>query len=140
MASSGEKNPGRRNADDRLILELAAGRTAAEAAKAAHVSPRTVSRRMQDEAFRSRVSAVRGEMLARALGRLADISVKAVATLEKLLKAKAEPVRLGAARSILEFGDRLRQSIEIEARLETVESIVASENDKGKTRWDSARE
>jgi hypothetical protein len=127
---------GRKNADERLILELAAGRTVAEAARAAHVSPRTVFRRMQDEAFRSRVQAARGEMLARALGRLADISVKAVTTLEKLLKAKAEAVRLGAARSILELGNRLRESIEMEARLQAVENTIANE---GGTPWGSDR-
>jgi hypothetical protein len=112
---------GRRTADDRLALQLAAGQTVAEAAQSARISERTVYRRLEDSLFRRRVSTLRGEMVARATGRLADESSKAVATLAALLSAESESVRLGAARSILELGTKLREATEIEQRLAALE-------------------
>ena len=121
---------GRHNADERLILKLAIGRTIAEAAAAAGVSPRTAHRRMEDEAFRERVQTARAEMLFQAMGRLANASGRAVETLESLLDADADTVRLGAARSILEIGNRFRESIELEARLQAIESTIESTSAK----------
>jgi hypothetical protein len=37
------------------------------------------------------------------------------------LKAKADTVKLGAGRSILELGNKLRESVEMEARLAALE-------------------
>jgi hypothetical protein len=94
--------PDRKNADDRLALELAAGKTVADAAAAAYVSERTAYRRLDDAEFRGRLTALRGEMIDRATGRLSDAATKAVDRLVALLDAESETVRLGAARSILE--------------------------------------
>jgi len=112
---------GRRKANDRLALQLAAGRTVVEAALSAGISERTAYRRLEDSIFRRRVSTLRGEMVGRATGRLADESSKAVATLAALLSAESESVRLGAARSILELGTKLREATEIEQRLTALE-------------------
>jgi flagellar motility protein MotE (MotC chaperone) len=60
-------------------------------------------------------------MVTRAVGRLADQSAKAVDTLVGLLGAESESARLGAARSILELGTKLRESTEIEERLAALE-------------------
>src|SRR2546430_29833 len=93
-----------------LILALAGGKTVAEAADATGLSERTIFRRLEDADFRRRVSQARGDMLARAVGRLADVSARAVKTLEALLEAEGEFVRLNAAKAILETGNRLRES------------------------------
>jgi hypothetical protein len=61
-------------------------------------------------------------MVNRATGRLADESVNAVGTLSALLAAKSESVRLGAARSILEIGAKLRKATELEARISDLEA------------------
>lgn len=63
-------------------------------------------------------------MTHRAMGRLADISTKAVDTLEALLGAESDSVKLGAARIILEAGTRLREIVELEERLAELEEQV----------------
>jgi hypothetical protein len=57
----------------------------------------------------------------RSLGQMTDGMCQAAAVLRQLLKAQSENVRLGAARSLLELGITLRQSVEIEERLKTLE-------------------
>src|SRR5690349_4617372 len=63
---------GRASADERLAAELAAGKTVRGAADAAGVSERTAFRRLADDRFTSRVADLRGQMVARAAGHLAD--------------------------------------------------------------------
>ena len=65
-------------------------------------------------------------MIGRAVGQLADASTKAVQTLTALLVADSLTVRLGAARSILELGPRLREAVEIEERLSSLEQKAAN--------------
>ena len=112
---------GRRNADDRLALELAAGRTVADAAKAAGVSQRTAYRRLDDAGYRQRISTLRSAMVDRATGRLADRSTDAVETLGVLLAAESE--WSGSARPDRSWilGTKLRESTEIEERLAALE-------------------
>jgi hypothetical protein len=120
---------GRRNADEALALALASGQTLRDAAPAAGVSERTAGRRWVDPAFRRRVSELRGEMVQRSLGRMADGMSEAADVLRKLLAAESETVRLGAARSMLELGVKLRESVtfaeemaELRAAVEAIES------------------
>jgi HEAT repeat protein len=115
MAGNGRKNA------DTLALALAAGDTAVEAATKVGMSERTVYRRLADPAFRRNVQALRGEMLGRALGRMANGMSEAADVLRSLLAAKSETVRLGAARSLMEIGAKLRESVELEARLQALE-------------------
>lgn len=56
-----------------------------------------------------------------ALGKLADASAAAVDTLRGLLSSESDTARLGAARSILELGNKLRESVDIEERLAALE-------------------
>ena len=123
---------GRRKADEALALALAAGQTLRAAAPAAGVSERTAARRWADPAFRRRVAELRGEMVHRALGRMADGMAEAADVLRQLLAAKSESVRLGAARSLLELGVKLRESVELEERLLALEERAAQqEQDNG---------
>ena len=61
--------------DERLIIELAAGRDVRSAAAQAGVSEATAHRRLREPEFRRRLSSARGEYLGRALSMLATTSV-----------------------------------------------------------------
>ena len=127
-----------RKADDALVLALACGLSAEQAAKQAGVSPATVYRRLQDPAFQSRAADLRRDMLARAAAMLTAAAVESVRTLADLLKpANAPATRLNAARAILEHGVKLRALVEVEARLKDLEDRVAqSPADAGADRRD----
>ncbi len=114
-----------RKADDALVLALACGLSAEQAAKQAGVSPATVYRRLRDPAFQTRAEELRHEMLTRAAAMLTAAGVESVRTLADLLKpAYAPAVRLNAARSILDLGVKLRSLVELEGRLIDLEDRV----------------
>jgi hypothetical protein len=122
---------GRRKGLDALALALASGETLRDAARLASVGERTATRRWADPEFRSRVSELRVEMVARSLGRLVEGMAEGAETLRALLKAESESVRLGAARSLLELTLRVRDHTELEERLRNLESRrAASDEDK----------
>ena len=112
---------GRRKGESTLLVALAAGMTVRDAAVAAGIGERTATRRVTDPGFRRQVAQLRANMVQRALGRLADASVQAVDTLRALLSAEADTVKLGAARAILELGNRLRETVELEERIAALE-------------------
>jgi len=121
MASNGKGNRSRAAANELLALALAAGKTQQEAAAAAGVAPRTVARRLARPAFRRRVAELRSAAVERATGKLADGMAEAADVLRRLLSAKSETVRLGACRAMLELTVKLRESVELEARLAAIE-------------------
>ena len=124
-----------RKADDALILALACGLSAEQAAKQAGVSAATVRRRLDDPAFQLRLGGLRGEMLGRAAAMLTAAAVESVSTLADLLKpANGPATRLNAARSILEHGVKLRSLVEVEARLRDLEERVEQSPDAGRQR------
>ena len=116
------KANGRKSADEAIIVALAGGRTVQAAARVAGVAESTIYRRLRETEFRRRVTETRAEFTARALGNLAAASTAAAGTLRRLLKAESEAVRLSAARSILELGTKLRDSVELEQRILALEA------------------
>jgi hypothetical protein len=118
---------GRKNADGALMLALARGDTVQAAAAAAGVSERTAYRRAADVAFRRRLVELRAQMVSRALGKLADTAAAAVETLHGLLHGESGTVQLGAARAILELGNQLRKSVDLEARISVLEQQIPGE-------------
>jgi hypothetical protein len=67
-------------------------------------------------------------MVSRALGKLADGMAEAADVLRGLLAPGMPPaVRLGAARSLLELGCKLRESVDLEARLAALETATAED-------------
>jgi hypothetical protein len=122
---------GRRNADEALALALATGQTLRDAAAATGIGERTATRRMADPAFRRRIGELRGNMVGRALGRMAEGMAEAADKLRELLTAESESVRLGAARALLELGVSLRESVELEARLVALEAVLSNDNCQG---------
>ncbi len=114
---------GRRNADEALALAVASGQTLRDAAAAAGIGERTATRRWADPAFRRRVGELRGDMVGAAAGRMADGMAEAADVLRALLDDGTTPaVRLRAARSMLELGVNLRESVELEGRLAALEA------------------
>ena len=103
-ASNGPQNSPLSPRQEAVALALACGRTLREAAEA------------------SGVNGLRGELTSRALGRLAEGMALAADTLRELLAAKSEGVRLSAARAVLELGNKLRESVELEQRLTALEA------------------
>jgi hypothetical protein len=117
---------GRRKGETALLLALAAGETVRDAAKAANIGERTATRRVADPAFRLRLAEVRGDLFRQAQDRLAGAMTAAADTLRNLLSARSENVRLGAARTIIELGVKVRDALEMEERMSAVESRLAS--------------
>lgn len=108
-------------------LALAKGLSFEEAAAEAKCGLRTLKRwSAEDDDFRRRVSQLRGELVSGAMGRMAGQMSEAADTLGELLGAKNEAVRLGAARSVLELGFRLRESVELEERIRALEGRQTS--------------
>lgn len=113
---------GRQQADNALLLALACGATVENAARQVGVAARTVHRRLADEGFRQRLQAMRADMVQRSSGALTAAANEAVRTMLELLKPTMPPaVRLGAARSVLEIGIKLREAADLEERLSALE-------------------
>ncbi|NOS99411.1 MAG: hypothetical protein HOP29_02155, partial [Phycisphaerales bacterium] len=89
------------------------------------VGERTVYRRMGEPGFRGRVNAAKAAIVEHAAGRMAGSMTAAADTLRGLLSAEREATRLGAARSILELGPRLREAAELERRITDLETTAA---------------
>ena len=116
------RHTGRSGADSVILSSLAAGLTAAEVARAAGVSERTVRRRLSDPEFAAKIEAARNEALHRAAAKVSAGAVSAADTLVVLLRPNERSmVRLGAARAVLDFGIRLRAELELSDRLKAVE-------------------
>jgi hypothetical protein len=100
-----------------LVATLVCGATQDAAAVKAGVSSATVQRRLQNPDFKRRLAQARSEMVQRLAGNLTAASSEAVRALLDLIKSGSPTVRLGAARTILEIGARLRESADLEQRV-----------------------
>jgi hypothetical protein len=126
---------GKRNADHRLLLALACGATIEAAARQAGVSESTAHRRLADAAFRKELQGLRGDMVRRTAGTLTAAASEAVRTLLDLLKPSApHAARLGAARSVLEIGVKLREAAELEERLAALEERLEERHQPARRR------
>lgn len=112
---------GRKQADDLIVAAIASGKTAEEAAALSGVSVRTVHRRLANPKFKARIGRVRQTLFETILGRIADGMTEAADTLRSLLKAEGDGIKLQAAKAILEQGIRMRDVVELGARLADVE-------------------
>src|SRR4051812_47799000 len=116
---------GKRQADDQLLLSLACGATAEQAAAKCGVSVRTVYRRLDDPEFTRRLRELKAEMVQRTAAALSAAGMEGVKTLLELIKPpNTGPTRLGAAKAMLEVGVKLRELAELEDRLAALEARV----------------
>jgi hypothetical protein len=106
-----------------LLASLAAGASVDQAAAAAHVSPATVARRLRRPEFRAELAAARTAAVERAVARLSMASVAAASELLRLATtSQKDAIRLAASRTILELGQKLREGLELEQRVATLEA------------------
>jgi hypothetical protein len=105
-----------------LLLALACGATAENAARSAGVSERTVHRRLADPVFQRRLQVVRTDIVQRMSGTATAAGMEALKTLLALQKEGLPPaVRRAAARDVLEIGLKLRAHADFEQRLQALE-------------------
>src|ERR1700716_1948767 len=108
---------GKRGTDHRLLMALACGAKAENAARQIGVSESTVYRRQADPEFRRRLQEIKTDMVRRTAGSMTAAGPEAVRTLLELMKTTVPPAtKLGAARSILEIGQEAREFAELEER------------------------
>jgi len=116
----------RKNTDEALLVALACGASVENAARTAGMSPRTAQRRLAEPAFRKRLQDLRTDMAQRTGGMLTAAGMEAVKTLISLQDGSiAAAVRLGAARTVLEFGIKLRENNELAERIAALEAQAA---------------
>jgi hypothetical protein len=103
-------------------MALACGATLDAAAQKAGVSKTTVKRRLQDPKFCARLKELRSDMVQRTSSMLTAAAGEAVKNLLELQKNTVPAAtRLGASRSILEIGIRMREVADFEGRLAALE-------------------
>jgi hypothetical protein len=130
--------PGKKNFDDALVLNLAAGLRVPDAAKKARCSERTARRRLADPEFRSKVETTRASMVQDAVGRLAASGRLAVKTLRQLAKSgETDTVRLGAAKALVDFmfrghelGTLAAQVAELQRQLEEMKNGPGNDSER----------
>jgi hypothetical protein len=122
MAKNGNSE-GRR---ELAALALAGGRNCKDAAAAAGCAERTLRSWMADAAFKARVQQLRTDLFSAAVGRLADLAVKAADTLGGLLDSASEGVRLRAATAVLGLGARTRECLDVLEQLRALEEAIAN--------------
>lgn len=106
-----------------LISAMVSGRSLTNAATEAGMSERTARRRLADDDVRAALDEARREIIDSVVCALSASAIRAAKTLDALLDESQRPsVRLGAARSILEFGARMRAEQDLTARLDAVEA------------------
>ncbi len=104
-------------------MALACGATTENAARTANISPRTAHRRLAEPGFQERLRKLRMEMVQRASGMLTAATLEAIKILIGLLDPSAPAsARLGAARTIIEFGLKLRELTDLEGRIAALEN------------------
>ena len=104
-------------------LALASGANLDEAARQSGAGMSTIKTWMYTQpAFNQRVNDLRAEMTRQALGKLVENMTSAADTLGYLSrKSKSESIRLRASQAIIELGVKLRDSVELEARIAALE-------------------
>jgi hypothetical protein len=113
-------------------MALACGATVENAARKAGIGERTAYRRLADPAFQEQLASLRFETVQRTAAMLSAASLEAVKTLVTLQEPSVPAaVRLGAARSILELGSKLREMVELEQRLNAVERRMSQPSPEG---------
>lgn len=120
--------PKKHRGDEQLVAALTCGATQENAARQAGVSLRTVHRRLADPEFRRALQTFRADIVQRTAGALTAAGLEFVKTLVGLVSAGVPPAtRLGAARSGLEIGMKLREHSDMEQRLGQLERDFEAE-------------
>lgn len=116
---------------ERLAAMIAAGRSIKAAAAEIEIGERTAHSWLADPRYRTFVAELRGRMMDESVGRLAEATSEAVGTLKALLNDGSSNVRLRAATSILDVAVKLREHVELDARMLRIEMKQAENQQAG---------
>ncbi len=105
----------------RVIAALLTARSIGEAAGIANINERTIRRWLEQPLFREALREAERAVLRNSLGRIQSLTAKAADTLESLLSAQSEPVRVAAAKEILQRAMDAAAVQEWEERVERLE-------------------
>jgi hypothetical protein len=108
--------------EERLALLLASGKAIKAAAAEVGIGERTAHTWLGHLHFRTLISELRSRMLDAAVGKLVESTTKAVDTLVCLLSSKRENIRLRAALGIVETMIRIREHVDFEQRILSLET------------------
>lgn len=112
-------------ADHQLLLALACGASVENAARQCGLSESTARRRLKTPEFAKELQEIRAGMVERTSATLTAVGAEAVKALVSLLAATTPPpVRLGAARTVLELGIRFRENADFGPRLAALEEVM----------------
>jgi hypothetical protein len=118
---------GRHEADEALAAHLAAGKPLAAAARAVEVSETTVRRRLADPRFRRLLDQRKAELVGEAVALLGKSMSAAAGELIRLMtESSDQKIRLNAAKEILAAGLKARQALDLERRLDELESLMGA--------------
>jgi hypothetical protein len=107
--------------DSFLALALASGTSISDAAHQAGIDRRTVYRKLENPAFARQVAEFRDRLIGTALGRVADAMTRGADVLAQMLDSPQDHIRIRAARALISLGLRLRDSVDLTARMREVE-------------------
>ena len=109
-----------------FAVELAKGSSVAQAARKVGVAKATGYRWSKKPEVCQAVEDFRRSVLQMACNRMINITGKAVETLGQLLDSKSEPIRLSAARAVLDGTVKVRELAGLEREIEQIHEIVAT--------------
>lgn len=132
-AGNGGRRPQR---EDAALAALLSEPTIAAAATKAGIGESTLLRWMAEPSFKSRLRALRRQVVEGAIGRLQSVATKAVDTLERNLTCGIPAVEVGAAKGILDQAVKAVELVDLAERVEQLEQAAAqaAEREKGQRR------
>ena len=97
-----------------------------DAATVAGVTHRTASRWLKQDAVKAALSAALDDVLGLATRRVVSAMLEAVGTLAEVYQDPEQPAgaRVSAARAILDAGPRLREALDLAARVADLEQCI----------------
>ena len=121
---SSEKLSGKQ---EKLIALLVTERSADAACNKAQVAPSTLWRWMKNDAFVKEYRKIRRDILENAVAKLQSLAFQAIDTLERNLNCENPASEIRSAQIILEQTIRGVETLDVEERLEYMETVVNKE-------------
>jgi hypothetical protein len=112
---------------ENAAVGIAAGEASGRLAERLGIGRRTLVRWNKRDDFRRRVTELRSQMTRAACGRLAEAMTEASEVLSSLMRGDDERVKISAARDVLRIGTKLRETVEIEERIQVLEEKTAND-------------
>ncbi len=111
----------RKISDDELITTLLQSKTQRQAAQLLNLSENTISKRMQNDSFKKKLSERRKALFDAVNTQLVNAAGEAATVLIKLLQSQNETIRYSTASRILSLTENYLALSEIASRLEALE-------------------